>query len=304
MRQRKAFTLVELLVVIGIIAILIGILLPTLSRAQEASRKTVCLSNMRQLSDYLRLYAAEFKDTLPIGFMDQKAFSYIMNWNNAGSNPVKPSQMGLIVVANLSKNPKAFFCPSESPESRFQYHPDVNSVNPWPFLNTPRSDGHTKLGFSARPMANWPSNNFPGGVAPNVPNPHADARFWLPSDGKKLTLPRLARSGNLAILADNIIDKGYVLRRHKKGVNVLYGNGGAKWIDLAAFDRPEWNPMPPSNGKPWGQLNSDLAQSDTNSPWNTANNDSFLQDGTWTTMFVAGTQGKAVRGIWAAFDNH
>ena len=74
-RSLRAFTLVELLVVIGIIAILIGILLPTLSRAQEAARQTVCLSNMRQLSDYLKLYAVGYKDCIPIGFMDQKAFS-------------------------------------------------------------------------------------------------------------------------------------------------------------------------------------------------------------------------------------
>ena len=67
MRRRKAFTLVELLVVIGIIALLISILLPTLSRARESAKKTACLSNARELGNSFRLYAAQYKDVMPIG---------------------------------------------------------------------------------------------------------------------------------------------------------------------------------------------------------------------------------------------
>src|SRR2546421_1411411 len=58
---RPGFTLVELLVVIGIIAVLIAILLPALSKAQSQARTVACLSNLRQLSASLMMYVGDNK---------------------------------------------------------------------------------------------------------------------------------------------------------------------------------------------------------------------------------------------------
>ncbi len=98
--RRRAFTLVELLVVIGIIGVLIGLLLPALSAARERARRTACGSNLHQIGLSLDLYADANHGRLP-------------NANPAGETSGTDENLILVDFnAQYTRSPNVFRCPS------------------------------------------------------------------------------------------------------------------------------------------------------------------------------------------------
>ena len=67
-KKNRAFTLVELLVVISIIALLVAILLPALNRAREQAKATMCLTQLRSIGQAALLYADQWEDYIPRGY--------------------------------------------------------------------------------------------------------------------------------------------------------------------------------------------------------------------------------------------
>ena len=83
-RNRSGFTLVELLVVIGIIAVLLSILLPTVAGARSSARQTQCMNNLRQWGQAFHMYASQYRGTLPMDGGDgDKPTAPIGKWEDA-----------------------------------------------------------------------------------------------------------------------------------------------------------------------------------------------------------------------------
>lgn len=115
MWNKKGFTLVELLVVISIIALLLSILMPSLSAARESAKKIACASNLKSLGIACVGYGTENRNELP-GPMNY-VYSYLDNYGD-GSNPDMwgASNTGFLykqIFSYLGNNTKALYCPSQ-----------------------------------------------------------------------------------------------------------------------------------------------------------------------------------------------
>ncbi len=88
-RLAHAFTLVELLVVIGIIALMISILLPALAVAKQSAMTTVCASNIRQLATCSIAYAADNHGYYPPAHFDFLVLN-LHRWHGTRENPSEP----------------------------------------------------------------------------------------------------------------------------------------------------------------------------------------------------------------------
>ena len=99
MKNFKAFTLVELLVVISIIAVLLAVLMPALNKARQKAKKVVCSSNMRQMGVALQCYFQDSEFHLPAGH---------------SCNITDPNQYWLKILSKYLKQELLFKCPADT----------------------------------------------------------------------------------------------------------------------------------------------------------------------------------------------
>jgi type II secretory pathway pseudopilin PulG len=107
------------MVVVAIIGVLMAILLPSLNKAREQGRRTVCLGNLRTVGTAIRMYAQENGGVIPFGPKAPPMISAADFYPCTGSPTSllslmngQPVGLGLLLAGHLSQQPKVLFCPS------------------------------------------------------------------------------------------------------------------------------------------------------------------------------------------------
>jgi prepilin-type processing-associated H-X9-DG protein/prepilin-type N-terminal cleavage/methylation domain-containing protein len=240
---REGFTLVELLVVIGIIALLIGILLPALSLARQQARTAQCLSNIRQLGMAWAMYVND---------NHQHSYAYVLSGDGFWMEQIRP------YYGNLNA---ARFCPNAGQETVLA-SPGPGTTNAaWTFGETPDSgvDDSGGYGFNG-----WVYDLYGGQRSTQIDNitqAQASSYYWSVSnnglttqiplfsdevwvDGFPLTTD-VPPAGFTAEVGGG--DPGtnqmfrYVLYRHGKGVNICFLDGHAETVLATGLWNVLWN---------------------------------------------------------------